>query len=51
MDMGMGMGMGMDMDMGTLLMTIRKTFWVLKNCGVRLAGLLEEGKKYHFVKL
>ena len=45
------MVMVMDMAMDMLLMIIRMTFLGLKNCGVRLAGLLEEGKKYHFVKL
>ena len=38
MDMVMVMGMAM------LLMIIKMIFLGLENCGVRLAGLLEEGK-------
>ena len=51
----MAMATVMDMDMGMAMamrqMIIRMTFWGLKNCGARLSGLLEEGNKYHFVKL
>ena len=51
MAMATDMDMGMAMAMAMPLMIIRMTFLGLEICGARLTGLLEEGKKYHFVKL